>query len=204
MGDAKIQLSADELSLVQNAGWLLTKNKIIEKVYGLFGETAQEVREWVIKAPVALPAEVAATTPKISKGEKYLGLPYVMLDYPRLFGKEDLFAVRVFFWWGHYFSITLHLKGKYKEQFLPVLTGNLALLQQNDFYACIETDEWRHELAADNYVPIRQQELPAIANMLAVNSFCKVSAKLSFQQWNESKARLTNLYGVLFKSIGIY
>ena len=38
MSPAKIQLSVEELQLVQNAQWLLTKNIIIEKVYTLFGE----------------------------------------------------------------------------------------------------------------------------------------------------------------------
>ena len=204
MNDAKIQLSADELALVQNADWLLTKNKIIEKVFELFGETAHEIRGLISHRQIALPPEVLTAAPKISKGEKYLGLPYVMLDYPRLFGKEDLFAIRVMFWWGHYFSVTLHMKGRYKEQYLPVLTKNLSLLQQNDFYVCIEKNEWRHEFAADNYSSLRQQELPVMTKMLLESLFCKVSAKISLQQWNESKARVKNLYGVLFKSIGVY
>ena len=55
-------------------------------------------------------------SPKISKGENYRGLPYVMLDYPRLFGREEVLAIRTFFWWGHGFSVTLHLKGGYRER----------------------------------------------------------------------------------------
>ena len=43
MNVAKIQLSAEELSLVQNAEWLLTKNTIIEKVYAMFGELAHDM-----------------------------------------------------------------------------------------------------------------------------------------------------------------
>ena len=59
--------------------------------------------------------------PKISKGEKYKGLPWVMLDYPRIFGKEDIMAIGTRFWWGHYFSVTLHLKGGYLRTYLPVI-----------------------------------------------------------------------------------
>ena len=57
---------------------------------------------------------------KISKGEN-MGLPWVMLDYPRLFGQEDVLAIRTMFWWGHCFSVTLHLKGRYYGAYLPLL-----------------------------------------------------------------------------------
>src|SRR5262245_51174126 len=114
MNRAKIQLSADELSLVQNAAWLLTKNNIIDKVFELFGEVATGAGELLKEAADWLPKETFVQSPKISKGEKYLGLPYVMLDYPRMFSREDVFAIRTFFWWGNFFSVTLHIKGKYK------------------------------------------------------------------------------------------
>ena len=65
-----------------------------------------------------LPEEVLIQSPKISRGENYNGLPYVMLDYPRCFGKEDVFAMRTMFWWGNFFSITWHLKGKYSKEYI--------------------------------------------------------------------------------------
>ena len=44
MNGAKIQLSPDELLLVQNGQWILTKNTIIQKVYHLFGSLAEEMK----------------------------------------------------------------------------------------------------------------------------------------------------------------
>ncbi len=35
-----------------------------------------------------------------------------MLDYPRAFGRDSIFACRTFFWWGRFFSLTLHLAGR--------------------------------------------------------------------------------------------
>jgi hypothetical protein len=116
MDSAKIQLSAEELSLVQNAGWLLTKNTIIEKVFALFGDVAHQMRDNFAAGEGIIPAEVLVPSPKISKGENYKGLPWVMLDYPRFFNREDAFAIRTMFWWGHFFSVTLHLKGAYLPQ----------------------------------------------------------------------------------------
>ena len=100
MNSAKIHLSADELLLVQNGEWILTKNTIIQKAYNLFGLLAENLKSNIHDY---LPTEVAETTAKISKGENYNGLPYVMFDYPRLFTKEKCFCNSHFFLVGKLF-----------------------------------------------------------------------------------------------------
>ncbi|HEY6901247.1 MAG TPA: hypothetical protein VI233_11410, partial [Puia sp.] len=126
MNVAKLQLSSEETRLVMDSGVILTKNSIIKKTVGLFAGLADEYRTaWAPghagEAGEAGVPGAQGASPKISKGENYKGLPYVMLDYPRLFGREDVLAIRTFFWWGHGFSVTLHLKGEYRQQYLPVL-----------------------------------------------------------------------------------
>jgi hypothetical protein len=190
---AKIQLSEEELNLVQNAQWLLTKNNIISKVFDLFGEVAHEQQQRINLQPA----------PKIARGENYQGLPYVMLDYPRFFGKDDVFAIRSMFWWGHYFSVTLHLKGAYKEQYKKNLLKNWSLLAQNEFYVSIGGDEWRHELTEDNYVLLSQLDPTAIESRMLATDFCKVSAKIALLQWNRSKELLCELHDIIYRSIGV-
>lgn len=202
MDVAKIQLSTEELSLVQNAHWLLTKNTIIEKVFELFGEVAHEVRDNFTIKPGVLHEAVLVPSPKISKGENYKGLPWVMLDYPRFFNHEDVFAIRTMLWWGHYFSVTLHLKGKYKAQYQQNLLRNLPLLTARQFYVCISGEEWRHELEEDNYKPLTQLNSSVVEKILLANNFCKLSAKISLPQWNQSKELLIDLYETIVTSIG--
>ena len=117
---ANVRLSVEELRLVTDPAWILTKNSIIRKVVEMFGELSGEWRGLV----------TAVTEPKISKGEQHKGLPWVMLDYPRLFGKEDVLAIRTMFWWGHCFSVTLHLKGKYLRLYLPVILSQRVELEK--------------------------------------------------------------------------
>jgi hypothetical protein len=201
MNVAKIQLSAEELSLVQNAGWLLTKNTIIEKVFALFGDIAHEVRDRVAATPAIL-EEVQQPSPKISKGENYKGLPWVMLDYPRSFNHQHTFAIRTMFWWGHFFSVTLHLKGKYKQQYQQNLLNNLPLLTKQQFYLCVSGEEWRHEFEDDNYTPLTQLNSSSVEKILLTNDFCKLSAKISLPQWNQSKELLIDLYETIVTSLG--
>ena len=201
MNRAKIQLSPDELALVQNSDWLLTKNKIIEKVYDLFGTVAEETRAILQNASSWLPAEAFTASPKISKGENYLGLPYVMLDYPRLFTKEDVFAIRTLFWWGNFFSVTLHLKGRYKDQYIQAINKKLYLFADNNFHICIGGDEWRHEFTDDNYISLKQAGHASAERILLKDDFCRLSARVSLNDWNQSNNALVELFRVIVNSI---
>ena len=54
--------------------------------------------------PLAIPRGENAYSGKISRGENYRGLPYLILDYPAYFSQKDIFAFRTMFWWGHFFQ----------------------------------------------------------------------------------------------------
>lgn len=200
--NAKIQLSTEESTLVQNAQWLLTKNNIIEKVVLLFGQLVPALQSVLDHLTVPLPVAVAHSSPKISKGEKYEGLPWVNLDFPRVFDKQDTWAIRTLFWWGHFFSITLHLKGAYKQQYQAVLMENIPLLEQHDFYICIAGDEWQHHFMEDNYIPLHQLDKPSIEKLLSDNRFCKLSAKISLKQWDLADTKLVHLHQVILQALG--
>jgi len=111
----KITLSAKELELVCSTDWILTKHIIIEKVINLFSAMLISMQQKTGEQKSNLPVEVFIKDPKISRGENYRQLPYVMLDYPRYFEKQDTLAIRTFFWWGNFFSINLQLSGNIKN-----------------------------------------------------------------------------------------
>jgi len=84
---ANVKLSDAEMKLVTDASFILTKNHIINKVYHLFGELST-IFETIAKQQ-HLPEDILQVSPKISRGENYESLPWVMLDYPRYFKQED-------------------------------------------------------------------------------------------------------------------
>jgi hypothetical protein len=182
MEGANLQLSTEEMRLVMEPGWILTKNSIIKKVVGLFAGLSEDYRTILSSGP----------SPKISKGENYQGLPYVMLDYPRLFGREDVLAIRTFFWWGHSFSVTVHLKGTYRDRYLPVLQQRWAELAAAGFHVGISEDEWRHEHVPETYRPIVSAEELSMSS-----SFIKLSAACGLDRWEEAHEVLLGLFRVL-------
>jgi hypothetical protein len=199
MDMAKIQLSPEELRLVKNANWVLTKNKIIRKVYDLFGGLAMEMRS--NPSLVGLPGEITNTIPKISRGESYKGLPYVMLDYPRLFSADNIFAIRSFFWWGNYFSITLHLRGVCKSLFEKTIEKNIGLLVENNFSICISTTEWHHELEEGNYRLLKDLDEEARKQIYRQVPFLKFSVKIGFEQWDEAAYLFGKMFTLLLNAV---
>lgn len=175
--ETKVSLSGFELQLVTDANIILTKNNIIKKVVELFGQlnAAYQKDPLLIK----LPAEVLIQPAKISKGENYMGLPYVMLDYPKCFSKDDVFAVRTFFWWGNFFSITLHLKGVYKEQYQQKIFKAISQNQLNGSWINSNSAEWEHHLS-DSYRTINSS---MHIKSIQENTVLKLVSKIELEKW---------------------
>lgn len=186
MEGTKILLSAEELELVQNSRWLLTKNNIIEKAKELFGGLAASLVQQTARYESHFPQAVHLYSPKVFKGEYYQGLPYVMLDYPRIFTKDDVFAIRTFFWWGNFFSVTLQLKGSYQQLYAPVLLKHKELLAEQGFYIALSDDEWRHDFEPDNYQPLAAGS--ELFEQMINGKFLKIALRLPLACWNEASA----------------
>ena len=178
---AKIHLSELETELVNNTEWIFSKQKITEKLYCLFGELHTSYREIVAKNQGELPLIFQKPGGKISRGENYNGLPYLMLDYPAMFSKENIFAVRTMFWWGNFFSITLHLSGKYFENKKDVSKW-LAFFREKNFSVCVNEGEWEHDFYPYNFTDIKCLDEIQIG-ALAKKDFFKVSRRIELSEW---------------------
>lgn len=185
MDAAKIRLSSKELELVSNADWILTKNRIIDKVIALFASLQADQQAFIHSRSGEFPNEVISSTPKISRGEKYEGLPYVMLDYPRHFVQEDILAIRTLFWWGHYFSVTLHVSGRFKKMLEKPVLAEITMLKNNGYFICIDDDAWKHNLHTVNYAPVADLDKKEMEKIVGEKSFLKLACKISLDQWSE-------------------
>jgi len=189
----KLRLSADEMELVDNAEWILTKHGIIKKVYEMFGEINEMMKNEVATRDYLFPQNLRYRGGKISKGENYQMLPYVILDYPSFFVKNNIFAIRTMFWWGNFFSITLHLSGYHKTKFINT-PSVLSFLKENSFFICIGEDEWEHHFKEENYrlaAAISDEEYDKIMEL----DFFKAAKKLPLTQWDHA-------YDFIMKSFG--
>ena len=199
MSPAKLTLSPKELELVNDPGWILTKNAIIEKVYGLFGDLSNVYSDALNKNVFVLQDSKDFRSPKISKGEQYENLPWVMLDYPRCFDGENAFAIRSFFWWGNFCSITLLLSGSYRDKYAASMEQYFALSahDKNDWFICVNEDAWQHHFRKDNYLSVAERDGKPFASL----PFIKLAKKISLQHWDMLPVFFEENYSEILKML---
>lgn len=181
--DPKLMLSDEEQQLVNNTHWILTKRVILDKVGQLLGELSEQQKGIIENEKNWLPPEVCMSSAKISKGENYLQLPYLILDNPRCFDGTNIFAGRTMFWWGNFFSVTLHLSGTYKTLYQEGICERL-LGEKQDIFICINENQWQHHFQGDNYISIKQLSHADLQGLIYEKQFLKLAIKFPLQQWD--------------------
>ncbi len=190
--EAKIRLSALEMELVNDTEWIFTKQLIIEKVYHLLGQLHQDYKKIILKEKLLLPVSLQKPGGKISKGENYKGLPYLILDYPAVFSKEKIFAVRTMFWWGNFFSISLHLSGKDFKS-ISNIDNTIPFLKEKEFWVSVNEDEWQHHFHPSNFTNINELNRGEIKNLFKKN-FLKIAKKTGLDEWDSAPQFLKDAF----------
>ena len=189
----KVTLSTGELAMANDKNIILTKRAVIETAAALFNSLISSINEH-FKDSLEQIEMIASSTPKITKGENYKNFPYVILDYPARFEKENIFAFRTMFWWGNFISITLHISGKYKKHFEKNIF--VALQQNENFFLCVAENEWQHHFEEDNYKKVSEINKAEI-NTFLQKDFIKVALKYELHHWNMMQSILPEGYKAL-------
>lgn len=194
MNPAKIRLSPKEMELVTNADWILTKNGILQKARVLLEDLCIRQEEITQQHSHLFPEGVLAVRAKISRGENYKGLPYLVLDYPRCFEKEDVFAIRTMFWWGHFFSVTLHLSGRFKSLFEFKMLRAFESIARDEFFTGIHSSAWEHDFEDGNYRLLKDMSSSEWKAHITTRSFLKLAKKIPVSEWDKAPSWLTGVY----------
>lgn len=195
---SKIQLSEAEAELMQNAEVILTKNRVLEKMKQLLEGVYEEQQVTVERS---MKGHMLFDVPgKISRGENYLGLPYLILDYPRR-SDEGLFFIRTMFWWGRSFSSTLHLSGSYKLNYLDKIQNSYGLLR--DFSIGIHENPWIHHFEKDNYRLLAGLSEKEFRDACASGDHLKLGMPVSLGDWPQASGKLMMNWKRLLKVCGL-
>ena len=192
-------LTQQEAKLVCDSEILHLKSSALEKIFRELSETLNILRKETVMYSEALPTEVLEFTGKVSRGENYQGLPYQVLDYPASFSLEDIFAYRTMFWWGNFYSCTLHLQGKYLYQYMPNIENNFNWIQKSGLFLSCGKTPWRYEYEENNYK--RATEVPR--ESLRGRSFLKISKSFSLDELDNLKENSFSTFKLLMNIIGL-
>jgi hypothetical protein len=198
MQDANLIINADELELIKDADLIRRKISALGKISACFGSLQGEIEKEIHGFPY-LPEEAVQNNFKISRGEKYREMPYLVMDYPACFGRRDIFACRTMFLWGHEFSFTLHLSGSYLRDAGPALLHNEGELAGKEFFACVNSNPFEYHFGADNYRPL--ESLSGGEEGWGAKGFVKLSRRLSLDRHKEIVEYGLETYLLLFRAM---
>jgi hypothetical protein len=198
----KIQFLPPEMELVSSPDIILTKNAILQKIKSFLEELQPKQQDILQQYSLHLPEDVLKISPKISRGENYKGLPWLVLDNPRYFQHNNIFAIRTMFWWGNFFSITLHLSGNNKAELLKKLSAHFSLLGESNFYIYTGQKEWEHDIDPDSYKRISSLNKEEIEKIVTENSFLKMAVKFPIDSLEVIEEKLLSNYELLVKCCG--
>ncbi|MVT07768.1 hypothetical protein [Chitinophaga tropicalis] len=193
------ELTPEEQALIQNPNWLYLKNSALQKVMVLMGQLQEALQTHPLTGTFPFPGQCLQLGGKISRGEKYKELPYIILDYPRYFKQEEIFAFRTMFWWGHYFIATLHLSGRVKEMYSEALADAWSELAEGRFQLYVQEDPWQHDLGNGNYRLISAIPANEFKQLVYRRSFIKLAKPYRLEDWEEIIPKIVTDYGLLLQ-----
>jgi len=177
--NSSMDLTSEDLSLIEDSDFLLVKVQVLQKINSLMEETQSALQQKIGASDFVFPLDMNLSDGKISKGEYYLNLPYFVLDYPALFSKRDMFAFRTMFWWGNFFSATLHLQGTYLDEHRQHIADNIENLLNKDVYISVGDSPWDYHYKPDNYVLLQADHSAHVSSC----EFLKFSKKINLTDW---------------------
>lgn len=177
------EFTAKELKYFQNTDFLKTKRLIINSFIRLFEDIQADIVRSIDKEDIQFPDALITKSGKITKGENYKELPFVVLDCPRFFSKNDIFAYRCIFWWGHYLSNHLLLKGHFLDWYHACFVDSWSLLKDEPVYLSLSDDPWNHDLSTSDFVPISRLNPKKFNEVLLRLDFLKLVWRIELDQW---------------------
>lgn len=152
----------DELALLSNPRFFEQKLQATEKLKGLMEKIRDVFLREIRPDELLAPETTDFAKGQIAKGENYEGYPYVMLDFPKQFGKESIFTFRSLFWYGHSLIFSVILAGTHLETYRRNFARNYERLCEARLHFGIEDVwDWRERAA----IPITAENKQRILNI---------------------------------------
>jgi hypothetical protein len=199
MHDKFIRLTKQELKTLSNTEFFTYKKRATEKIQKQFHLLKEQLHKEIDGCKNIIPDDADTKTGRIFKGENYKGLPYIVLDYPRLFNKYDVFSFRNMCLWGSHYSFTLHISGTSLNDYRNLIAKNIHHLKGKGFYYCVNSSPWEYHYEKDNYWSLDdliKDSSFEIKENIQGRDFIKLSRKLDIHSWDEILKYGTETFGI--------
>lgn len=190
----KLLFKNEEVSLISNAEFLLDKNKILEKIAQELSLSGKKLAVEIEHSYPKINSQFTKLPPKISSGEKYHDLPYLVMDYPRHFDARKTFSYRILFLWGRYFNFSLHLGSDLID--LDALLNHLNA-SNSPVYLSLHDNPWEHYLEEHNFKIGSLVTFDELSKQLKQNKFVKIVHRVGFDEIESLPDLCIQMFGLL-------
>ena len=134
-----------ELKMITDDIFFKKKDIIFQKIIKCFNNISNELKKEFSEKDINKYWNFNLA-PKISRGEKYNDLPYIVLDYPSYYKKEDICSFRILFLWANQFSCNMVLKGKPLIELQKVIKQKHMFFKKEGYILEYNSTPWKHEI----------------------------------------------------------
>ena len=196
-----IQFDDKESDLLYNTELFPLKRQVNQKIYVLFEQIKMRLKDTEEHKQFIFPPGTDSATGKISQGENYLSFPWVILDFPKLFNKEDIFAFRTLFWYGHYFSFSLVLGGKSADFYLSSIIKNRNFISGRSLYFSTHEDPWQHAITEENSLLLDEIGDNYLEKQVQEYGYLKITGRIHSTDSEEIYRKVEELYFSFLKTL---
>ncbi|HEX9757222.1 MAG TPA: hypothetical protein VGB26_05395 [Nitrospiria bacterium] len=182
MKNQSIRWTEEEIAALQITRIFQIKGEIQRKVWSHLELLQDALREEIENHTLLAPEGIDTQTGQIAKGENHMRLPFVYLDFPKFFSREEKCTFRTFFWWGNSVVYALILEGKFLLQYKKRIKENYNTLIKGNFHLAITKDPWEWRKGNPHTVPLKKNNKKEFLHYLEEKSFIKLERFLELKE----------------------
>lgn len=144
MQNSSFKLTNKEFELILDTKYPLLKKNAIDKIHLHLRELGEQ-----LSLNTLVTSNLYSRSFKISKGENYMLLPYMVLDLPKIEGNNFPILCRTMFWWGKYFSFNVFIR---KDAYdMATFENKLRNIKPSGIFILLNDKPWQQDMDSDDY-----------------------------------------------------
>jgi hypothetical protein len=173
------RFTPEEMRMILNTDFFPAKAGIIRKFQDEFMSLRDRLRtESQKELSGSGPRGCDWITGQLVKGERFQDFPYVYLDFPKFFSKDEMFTFRSFFWWGHALFFCWFLSGPRLEAYKERLLAGHDALSRPMIFLSIADSPWEWSLEKSHAAFLNQTTHEHLKEILKHRFFLKIGCSL--------------------------
>ncbi len=199
MRKSTIKLTKKEFDFITSKDYPIIKRKIIQNFQQHFNELGDLYKQKLAFKNKKLISEFKNTNFKITRGDNYQSLPYVVLDYPQIKGNDFTILCRTMFWWGKYISLNVFIK---TDEFdIKKIADSLKHTSLKKIKLYDGKDKWQQNLSDKHFVKLRKLSAEGLCTIMQNQQYVKLSIKLSFKKLNALEDQSLLFYNTILNTL---